>query len=99
MKKLLAFGLILVATLLASCGGSDNTILTPGAGAGGGGPIDPGQITVEMGSGTPPGFSSGVIEVAVPVLSAGGSSTLTVTFVTNLDALFTQAETVTLSSP
>jgi len=30
MKKLLAFGLILVASLLASCGGSDNTLLNPG---------------------------------------------------------------------
>ncbi len=98
MKKLLSFGCILVATLVASCGGgSDNTLLNAAGGAGGA--IDPGQVTVEMGSGTPPGFTAGIIEVAVPVLSAGGSSSLTVTFVTNLDALLTNAVTVTFSSP
>jgi hypothetical protein len=51
-----------------------------------------------MGSGTPPGFNAGIIEVAVPVLAAGGSSSLTVTFVTNLDALFTGSVSVTFSS-
>ncbi len=96
MKKFLSFGFILVAALIASCGGSDNTILNSG---GGGGGINPVQITVEMGSGTPPAFSAGTIDVAVPVLAAGGATSLTVTFVTSLAALFTDAITVTFSSP
>ena len=100
MKRLQAFVVILATAFIAACGGgSDNTLLGAGAGGGGGGGVDPGQITVEIGSGTPPAFTSGIIEVAVPVLAAGGSSSLTVTFVTSLNALYTNAVTVTFSSP
>jgi len=99
MKRLQACVVILAVAFIAACSGSsDNTLLNPGAGAGGGGPIDPSQITVQMGSGTPPGFTAGIMAVAVANLAAGGSSSLTVTFVTNLDALFTNSVTVTFSS-
>ena len=103
MKKLQAFLIILAVAFIASCGGSDGTILDTadgGTGTGGGGadPVDPTTITVEMGSGTPPGFTSGIIDVAVPSLAAGGSTSLTVTFVTSLGALYTQEVNVTFSS-
>lgn len=98
MKRLQAFVAILTTALIAACGGSDNTILNAGAGGAGGGPVDPGNITVEMGSGTPPAFTAGIIEVAVPTLAAGGSTSLTVTFVTSQNALYTTPVTVTFSS-
>ncbi len=97
MKRLQAFLVIIVTAFIAACGGgSDNSLLDPGGGAGG---TDPAQITVEMGSGTPPAFTAGIMEVAVPVLAAGGSSSLTVTFVTSLDSLFTNSVAVAFSSP
>jgi hypothetical protein len=101
MKKLQAFLIILAIVFIASCGDSDNTLLDPPAAGGGTGtdPVDPATITVEMGSGTPPGFTAGTIDVAVPSLAAGGSTSLTVTFVTSLGALYTLPVNVTFSSP
>jgi hypothetical protein len=101
MKKLQAFLIILTIVFIASCGDSDNTLLDPPAAGGGTGtdPVDPTTITVEMGSGTPPGFTAGTINVAVPSLAAGGSTSLTVTFVTSLGALYTLPVNVTFSSP
>jgi hypothetical protein len=95
--KKLVFGWAILATLaLGACGGDDNTILDPG-----GGGVDPGDVLVEMGSGTPPAFSSGIMAVAVPNLSAGGATSLTVTFAATQNgnqALYPQPVDVTFSS-
>lgn len=96
LKKLIYGSAFLAALVLGACGGDDNTILDPG-----GGGVDPGDIIVEMGSGTPPAFSSGVMAVAVPNLSAGGATSLTVTFAATqngVQALYPQEVTVTFSS-
>ena len=107
MKQLIkAFLVIFVTLMIISCGGSDGSFTTGDGTTGGGGdgggdgnPVDPDTITVQMGSGTPPSFVAGIIDVAVDTLAAGGSSSLTVTFVTSQDALFTESVTVTFSSP
>lgn len=97
MLNKLNLGSVILATLaLGACGGSDNTILDPG-----GGGTDPGGLVVEMGSGTPPAFSSGIMAVAVPNLSAGGATSLTVSFAATqngVQSLYTQPVTVTFSS-
>jgi hypothetical protein len=51
-----------------------------------------------MGSGVPPAFSAGIIDIAVSLLAAGGSTSLTVTFVAD-DQLFASGVDVTFSSP
>ena len=98
MKKLLALlvsALALVA--LSSCGGGDNTIFYPGSGGGGGGGGGGGAGAVSMGSGVPPAFTAGTIDVAVPNLAAGGSTTLSVSLVSD-GALYTQSVDVSFSS-
>jgi hypothetical protein len=95
MKKLLSLLVSIAAVALASCGG-DGTILVPGGGGGGGG--GGGAGAVSMGSGIPPAFTAGTIAVAVPNLSAGGSTSLSVSLVSN-SALYTaQAVDVAFSS-
>ncbi len=113
MKRLLSLGIILASALLVACGGSGDTIVgtptdpgggggTGGGGGGGGGGTDPGDIVVLMGSGTGAAFQQGAIDVAVPSLAAGGSTSLTVTFVTSVDgtvgSLYTEPVDVTFSS-
>ena len=109
MKQFLQTLLVTVAAAaLVSCGGDDGSLTaagtatggTGGAGGGGaGGPVDPTTITVEMGSGTPPNFTAGILGVAVSNLAAGGSSSLTVTFVTSQNVLYTEDVSVVFSSP
>ncbi len=76
---------------LMSCGGS-NTITAPGGGGGGG------AVIVTMGSGIPPAFNAGTIAVAVPNLSAGGGTSLTVSLATADGNLYLQNTTITFSS-
>lgn len=105
MKRLLFLGVTLLAGLLHGCG-SDNSLADApqdgGAGGDGGGGTDPADIVILMGNGTGAGFQEGLIDVAVPTLAAGGSTSLTVTFVTSVDGvlgpLYTQDVTVTFSS-
>jgi hypothetical protein len=107
MKRLLFLGIALLAGLLHGCG-SDNSIADGpdgnggGGGGGGGGGTDPTDIVVLMGSGTGANFQEGIIDVAVPTLAAGGSTSLTVSFVTsvngNIEGLYTQDVSVTFSS-
>jgi hypothetical protein len=97
MKRLVASWLILASIAIAGCGGSDNSLTDPGSGTVTPGPGPGGQI-VEMGVGVPPNFNAGQIGVAVANLSAGGSTSLTVNFVTTDGVLFTESVDVTFSS-
>lgn len=92
LKKLISLCVVVVSAALMSCGGS-NTITSPGGGGGGGG-----TIIVTMGSGIPPAFSAGTIAIAVPSLSAGGGTSLTVSLVTADSNLYLVNTTITFSS-
>ncbi len=97
LKKLISLCLVVASAALTSCGG-DNTILDPGSGGGGGGGGGGDTVIVTMGSGVPPGFSAGTIEVAVPSLAAGGGTSLRISLVTNDGALYLENTTITFSS-
>ena len=92
LKKLLTFVLVAASAALMSCG-DDNSLLSPGGGGGG-----TGTVVVTMGSGIPPTFNAGTIAVAVPNLSAGGGTSLTVSLVTAEGNLYLQDTTITFSS-
>jgi len=96
LKKLFSLCLVAAAGALASCGG-DNSLTDPGSGGGGGGGGG-GEIVVTMGSGIPPGFNAGTIAVAVPNLSAGGGTSLTVSLVTTEGNLYLEDTSITFSS-
>ncbi|MDH5255681.1 MAG: Ig-like domain-containing protein [Gammaproteobacteria bacterium] len=96
LKKLISLGLVVASAALASCGG-DNTIVDPGSGGGGGGGGGD-TIVVTMGSGVPPAFSAGTIEIAVPSLAAGGGTSLRVSLATGDGNLYLQDTTITFSS-
>ena len=90
LKKLLSLGAVLVSAALASCGGGgDGTISGGGGGSG--------NVIVSMGSGIPPTYSEGIISVAVPNLSAGGGTSLTVSLVTADGALYLEDTSITFS--
>ena len=91
LKKLLTFVLVAASVALMSCG-DDNSLLSPGGGGG------TGTVVVTMGSGIPPTFNAGTIAVAVPNLSAGGGTSLTVSLVTAEGNLYLQDTTITFSS-
>lgn len=90
-KKLMSLGVAIGAAGLISCGGDGNTLTSPGSDV-------PGTVVVNMGSGIPPTFSTGVIAVAVPSLAAGGGTSLTVSLVTNDNALYLISTTIVFSS-
>ncbi|MBM4195851.1 MAG: hypothetical protein FJ197_01950 [Gammaproteobacteria bacterium] len=94
MKNLRSLCVMAAALVLASCGGS-NTITDPGGGGGGGG----GGGAVQLGSGIPPGFNAGTLDIAATNLAAGGSTSISASLVAD-NALYTAAQvSVTFSSP
>jgi len=95
MRKLLSLGIILASAALVSCGGGDGDTITTG---GGGGATTTGDVIVEMGSGTPPAFTAGLLQIQSASLSAGGSTSLTVSFVADGTSLYTSEVTVNFSS-
>ncbi len=86
--------MVVASAALMSCGGT-NTITGPGGGGGGGGG---GTVVVTMGSGIPPAFTAGTIAVAVPNLSAGGGTSLTVSLATADGNLYLKDTIITFSS-
>ena len=92
LKKLLSLGAVLVSAALASCGGGGDGTISGGSGGGSG------NVIVSMGSGIPPTYSEGIISVAVPNLSAGGGTSLTVSLVTADGALYLEDTSITFSS-
>ncbi len=97
LKKLVSLCLVVASAVLMSCGG-ENTLVDPGSGGGGGGGGGGGTVVVSMGSGIPPAFTAGVIAVAVPNLSAGGGTSLTVSLAGSDGNLYLQNTTITFSS-
>jgi hypothetical protein len=95
MKKL-NFCFAVIASLLMASSCDDGTVVgTATTGAAGG----PGGTTINMGFGTGAGFQAGIIGIAVPGLSAGGSTSMTVNFVFSDGTLSTDPVDVTFSSP
>ncbi len=95
LKKLISLCMVVAAATLMSCGGGGNTITSPGSGGGGGGG---GAVVVTMGSGIPPAFNAGTIAIALPNLSAGGGTSLTVSLATADGNLYLGTTTITFSS-
>ena len=96
--------IVLAGFALASCssGGSEDTFSSgggggsgTGSGTGGGGT---GTDTVTIGNGTGAGFVPGVIALSQSMLQAGGSTSLTVTFVDSSNTLVGDSITVSFSS-
>ena len=98
MRMLKFFLLAFVAAAIAACSGSDNTLVA-GAGAGGGGGASTGDTIVQMGSGTGATFQPGAINVATNLLSAGGSTSLSVSLVQSDGTLYTESATISFNSP
>lgn len=98
MKKKLGIAAALgLAVFLAACGNGNGTL---GSGSsGGGGTGGGGTSAVQLGSGTGSSFQQGVLAVAVPNLSAGGSTTISATLQNSDGTAYTQSATVTFSSP
>lgn len=88
--KLLPFVL-----LLSACGGSGGR---PPPSGNPSNPSDPDPVTVEMGGGTGADFQSGVMLVSSSELSAGGSTTLSVTLQRSDGSLYSETATVTFNS-
>lgn len=96
LKSLTSLALMLV---LAACSsGSDSLVGTPGSGGGTGTPT-PGSSAVFIGSGSGDNFQQGVIDVSQANLPAGGSASLTVTFVDSTNTLVGDTISVTFTSP
>ena len=92
-----------LALAMAGCGDSGNGDLTGGTGSTGGtGGTGTGSTTTyEMGNGTGGGFQSGVIGLASTSLSAGGSTSLSISIVDHTGTLYASATgvVVTINSP
>ena len=90
----------LLTLALAACGGS---VSPTGAftgsstgGTGGSGGTTP--LTVQLGTGTGSSFQAGVIGISSASVSAGGSTSLTVSLVQSDGTLYTQSATITFNS-
>lgn len=97
-------GTLALTAMLAACGsgGSDHTPTAGGGslpGGGSGGPGTPPQEPVyQLGSGTGSSFQPGAIGTGSASLSAGGSTSLSVSVVDQTGALYTEELSVTFSS-
>ncbi|MFO1378141.1 MAG: hypothetical protein U1F14_14180 [Steroidobacteraceae bacterium] len=101
MRKITGVLASLLLVTLAGCGGSGNSgegpFNTPGGGGGGGGAG--GTTVARMGNNTGSSFQEGVMAVSSARISAGGSTSLTVSIVsTSANTLFTDSVSVGFSS-
>ena len=97
MRKLRWFS-ALVALAVAACGGgSGSSFVDPGTGGGGGGGGG-GQLTVQLGNGSGAAFQAGVIGISSANVSAGGSTSLTVSLVQSDGTLYTSSASITFNS-
>ncbi len=92
----------IAAAALAGCGGSSNVNLGGSGGTGGtggtGGGGTGGTLTLQMGNGTGTSFQAGVIGISNASVSAGGSTSLTVSLVQSDGTLYTQSATINFNS-
>lgn len=93
----------LLAAALTGCGGGDepnDAFSGTGSGGGGGGTGGTGvTATAQLGSGTGASFQAGVIEISNASLSAGGSTTLSVSLVQSDGNLYTTQTNIVFNSP
>ena len=97
MRKLRWFS-ALAALALAACGGGSGSSFVDTTGGGGGGGGGGGQLTVQLGNGTGAAFQAGVIGISNANVSAGGSTSLTVSLVQSDGTLYTSSATITFNS-
>jgi hypothetical protein len=96
---------VLLAAALAGCGGGDDQndafSGTGGTGTGGTGGTAGGGVTAtaQLGSGSGAAFQSGVVGISSANVSAGGSTSLSVSLVQSDGNLFTTSTDVTFNSP
>lgn len=90
----------LAVLALTSCGGNDSgsSVATTASGTGTGSGTGSGTTTVTMGNGTGAGFLPNIIGISNANVSAGGSTSLTVSLVQTGGTLYTQPATITFSS-
>jgi hypothetical protein len=101
MKNLFGLATILMALFLVGCDGAPALVgsgPTPAGGTGGTGGATGGAGAVFMGSGTGAGFVEGAIAISQSNLQAGGSASLTVTFVDSDNNPVGDSITVTFTS-
>ena len=101
MRKLFGLATIFMALFLVACDGDPALVGTGGTGPGD--PGDPGGApggtgSVFMGSGAGASFVEGAIAISQSNLQAGGSASLTVTFVDSNNVLVGDSITVTFTS-
>ena len=104
-SKLLFLALTGAALAACSSGGTDDSLTGGGAGAGGGGAGAGGgggggtvNDVISIGSGSGATFAPGAIELSQTMLPAGGSASLTVTFVDQTNTLYAESVTVNFTS-
>jgi len=90
----------LLTLALAACGGdvSSTGAFTKGTGGTGGGTGGTTPPTIQLGTGTGASFQTGVIGISNASVSAGGSTSLTVSLVQSDGTLYTQSTTITFNS-
>ncbi|MEO1034494.1 MAG: hypothetical protein AAFX44_02925 [Pseudomonadota bacterium] len=104
-SKLLLIAFFGAALAACSSGGTDDSLTggagggaTGGGGAGGGGGGGAVNDTITIGSGSGGSFVPGIIEVSQTMLPAGGSASITVTFVDQTNTLVSDSIMVTFTS-
>jgi hypothetical protein len=85
--------LIVFAAALVGCGGSSYSSSSGNAGSGGSG-----NLAVALGSGTGSSFQSGVLNITVTSLSAGGSTSVTANLQNSDGTPYTQSATIDFTS-
>ncbi len=101
MRHFANFSVGLLALSLAACGGGSGTIgngSSSGSGAGNGGTGGT-TTTYSMGNGSGSTFQAGMIGLSSTAVSAGGSTSLTVSIVDQTGTLFAQSADITFNSP
>lgn len=94
-KRYTILALFAAVFVLAGCGGGDDKPFG-GPPAGGGGETSP--LVLRIGHGVGTSFVDGVLDVAVPSLSAGGSTSITATIVDDSGTLYTEAAEIHFAS-
>jgi hypothetical protein len=94
LKPFLLTTLSAIALALTGCGGGGEDVFEGPANGGSGGSTP----TVSLGSGTGSAFQSGQIAISNASLSAGGSTSLSVSLVQSDGTLYTQSTDITFSS-
>lgn len=89
-------GVILLAGVLAACGGGDFRSGSSSSTGSGGGSV---PLTQSLGSGTGSSFQPGVLQLSSTSLSAGGSTSVTATLQNSDGTAYTQSATLTFNSP